>query len=182
MRRNYIPTDHLRARIGYNPDTGMLTWRIREVTPSENSRIINSWNTRYAGKPALQYSDHLGYRRGSLEGVMLLAHRTAWAIYFGRWPVELIDHINGDPSDNRIANLREVSPRGNCQNQCVRAKSSTGIIGVGRHSTSNKFVAQIGNNGSVEYLGIYANIDDAITARRIAERKYGFHPNHGRVA
>lgn len=44
-------------------------------------------------------------------------HRVAWFLYYGKWPEKCIDHINGDRSDNRIENLRDVSHSENSLNK-----------------------------------------------------------------
>jgi len=58
-------------------------------------------------------------------------HRAAWALFYGRWPTE-IDHLNGNKTDNRIENLREVSRGENDQNRVWKWKpnATTGLPGV----------------------------------------------------
>jgi hypothetical protein len=177
-----ISIERLRARLSYCAETGALTWKERVSEPGVRTRNVNAWNTRYAGKPAFGYVDAAGYGRGSFEGQMLLAHRVLWALHHGRWPSEFLDHINGDPADNRLVNLREVDATGNQQNLRLRRSSQTGVTGVSRHSGCDKFVAQINERGRHHYLGIYPTIAAAAAARKEAEREYGFHPNHGRAA
>jgi hypothetical protein len=175
-----ISIEGLRRRINYDPASGSLTW-LPLVVPAVNSRAVSTWNARYAGTPALACRDKLGYRRGSIGGDMLLAHRAAWAIHHGRWPTHFLDHINGNPSDNRLVNLREVDALGNSRNVRLRHNSTTGVVGVSIHSQTGQYWAQIGVGGEVLYLGVYDDLPSAAAARRNAERKYGFHPNHGRV-
>lgn len=59
------------------------------------------------------------------------AHRVAWLIFHGAWPEGEIDHINGDPSDNRLENLRDVTHRTNTENlRSATRASKGGALGV----------------------------------------------------
>lgn len=70
------------------------------------------------------------YRWIMLDGVGYGEHRIAWVLHFGSWPTVQIDHINRDKSDNRIANLRDVSPQLNSQNRHAHMPNKTGFAGV----------------------------------------------------
>lgn len=96
----------------------------------------------------------------------------------GYWPELQIDHINGDVTDNRISNLREVSASVNGQNCKRRHDNTTGVTGVSR--TKNSFRAEICVAGKRHRLGQFRSIEQAIAARKLAEREMGFHENHGR--
>lgn len=97
--------EYLNDRLEYAPRTGLLLWRHSEDMPA-------NWNARYAGTQALANSVN-GYLRGKIDGKAYSAHRVIWKMVHGYDPEE-IDHINGDRSDNRWANLREVSHAENC--------------------------------------------------------------------
>jgi hypothetical protein len=180
---NTVSPALLRERLVYCPETGTLTWNAKDVPASGLARrITTAWNSRYAGKAAFTFADGNGYRRGQVGGALLLAHRVAWAIVHGAWPAALLDHSDGDPSNNRLANLREVDHIGNARNTALRRTSSTGEIGVSFSRAAGRYWAQIGVGGSVLYLGLHDTIEEAAAARRAAEREHGFHPNHGRAA
>ena len=99
----------------------------------------------------------------------------------GEWPRHEIDHINGDPSDNRICNLRDVTHKVNGLNQKIPAHNKSGIIGVSWHNSTKKWAATITVSKKQLHLGVFDTIEQARDARSLAERKYGFHKNHGRV-
>src|SRR5690606_8595946 len=87
----------LRELVSYCPDTGIF-------------------HDSISGKQISGY-DSKGYRRLWLDGRNYMMHRLAWLYVYGRWPRAMIDHINGDPRDNRIVNLRDVTNAVNQQNQ-----------------------------------------------------------------
>ena len=75
--------------------------------------------------------DRRGYLSVMASYKRYLVHRLVWLLTFGRWPEEFIDHINGDRSDNRPDNLRDVSRQANNQNRRGAMPSSkTGLLGV----------------------------------------------------
>lgn len=159
----------LRKLLLYDPGSGILFWRPRGVL---------SWDARYAGKRA--FSDNgQGYLAGTIKGRAVKAHRVAWAMHHGEWPKLQIDHINGIRSDNRIDNLREVSNRQNAQNRRRQLRNKTGVTGVQWREKDQKWWASIGVNWEVKSLGLFDRFEDAVAARRMAERKFCFHPNHG---
>ena len=108
-------------------------------------------------------------------------HRLIFALATGRWPRGEIDHINHDKTDNRLSNLREVSPRDNCRNMPMNTRNKSGCSGVYYQTSSGRWLVKIGRYGTdtYEYLGLYEHLDDAIAARKAAEVRHGYHPNHG---
>jgi hypothetical protein len=180
-----ISPKELQRLLSYDPLTGVLTWR--ERTPGMFSGGVRSpqarckrWNTRFSGSVALAYVGTYGYMKGSVNGVTLAAHRVAWAVYYGAWPDMYIDHINGEKSDNRIENLRDVNRVQNGQNSKISARNTSGIIGVGWHKASSRWIAHIGLNGTCKTIGYFSEFGDAVRARQQADLQHGFHDNHGR--
>ena len=90
----------IREYLSYNKDTGDLTW-IKK--PSDRARV-----GAIAGSV-----NNFGYMHVGLKGKQYKIHRVAWFLYYGVEPTLDIDHINGDRSDNRISNLRELSRKDN---------------------------------------------------------------------
>lgn len=172
---NDLPTvDELRKLLAYNPDTGELTW-----LPRKNVR--KCWNRRYAGHPALACVHSDGYRKGRLHRKLLRAHRVAWAIHHGRWPALDLDHINGDRSDNRISNLRQVTRSENQRNMRLPSDNKSGVIGVYWSTARQKWVAEIRDaDGKKKHLGVFEDLKAAADVRKAAEAEHGYHKNHGR--
>lgn len=83
-----------------------------------------------------------------------------------------VDHINHNPSDNRKINLRNVTRSQNQMNVGLSRNNKSGITGVHFDSTNEKWVAQIGIDQKRKNLGKFDNFDDAVKARREAEKKY----------
>lgn len=170
----------LRKLLRYEADTGKLYWRKRSLDLFKSSGSCKTWNTKYAGKEAFTAIHWKGYAYGTVLYKVCRAHRVCWAIHHGSWPENEVDHINGVRTDNRISNLRDVSPLENRKNSKTPSNNSSGHIGVRWHAAAKKWQATIGVNKTSVYLGLYDKIDDAISARQLAERRYGFHKNHGR--
>lgn len=151
-----IDVSRLRSALHYDPETGILTWRV--TYPSVK---------RCAGDVA-GYLGNKGYIKIGFDGRYWLAHRLAWAIVHGILPAapQQIDHINRIRHDNRLSNLRVVSPR---QNQLNIARpilhEFVGTTFVGK---SGKWQAQCSINGRKNYLGTFDTRSEAHAAYRTA--------------
>lgn len=106
-------------------------------------------------------------------------HRLVWMYLYGTFPINEIDHINGDGTDNRSCNLREVTRSQNCKNTRLGSRNRSGFQGVGWHKSSSKWRAHINNNGQQVHLGLFDSLIDAVAARIRALTVYGYHTNHG---
>ncbi|WP_081261091.1 HNH endonuclease signature motif containing protein [Sphingobium yanoikuyae] len=190
MTKRELPSpDLLRQLLRYEPEIGKFYWRERRPEHldglfADRSRDlvwrVNSWNRRYAGKEALKQVDYKGYRVGKLLEFTMAAHRVAWAIYHGEWPRDQVDHIDGDRSNNRIANLRLVDNSENLRNAKLPVTNTSGHIGIGFHKRMGRWQAYIARGGRQVFLGYFTDIADAVKARETAEVEAGYHPNHGR--
>lgn len=188
MAKKPLPDiEDLRNRVLYNPETGAFTWRERPVsdfkpTVREPAAIrCRQWNSRCAGKPAFASIAVNGYAVGHFRAKLLLAHRVAFAIQMGRWP-EIIDHINGNRSDNRWSNLRETTPTGNMMNCRTRSDSVTGRTGVKPNRCAGRgYIANIKIKGHLIHLGTFNTIEEGAAARQGAEKVLGFSARHGKT-
>lgn len=163
VNKNKEPTQaQLKELYDYDPDTGFLFRKKRKV------------RQEYRAKAGSYIKVHLGDK-------WYCGHRIIWMMVYGHWPDE-IDHINGNRTDNRLCNLRNVTHHENTRNLCKSKNNTSGVTGVHWCAYHEKWAARIKVDYKLLYLGNFSNKEDAITARKAAEVKYGFHQNHGRPA
>lgn len=115
-----------------------------------------------------------GYFTVFLNGISVKSHRVVWLLTYGKWPDNVIDHIDGNTKNNTPNNLRDVSRSHNGRNRKISNNNSSGYTGVTLHKKSNRWQAQMVLNGHRLHLGMFVRIEDAIEARKAAEIKYGF--------
>lgn len=162
MKFSSISIDRLRELLSYDPTNGEFRWR-------KNLKGTARLGALAGGK------NHADYRRVRLDGVDLLLHRCAWAFHHNEWPTHILDHINGDRSDNRICNLRLSNNVQNMQNRRLSTSHNATHL-LGAHKTRNpaKFRAKITVDGRQIVLGVF---DTAIEAHQVyVEAKRVMHP------
>lgn len=149
----------VRGLLDYDPDTGAFRWHKPKGRANRTERI---------GCPT-----KAGYLRIGIGGKSYYAHRLVWMHVFGRWPTADIDHLNGDPTDNRLVNLREISHAHNTHNvKTANRNSTTKLLGVTQ--AGGRFKARIAVAGKVHHLGSFATAEEAHAAYIDAKRK--LHP------
>jgi len=135
---------------------------------------------RWAKKPSKKIC--VGDLAGSLsKGRLVISFRkqrcaTARLIWFyvnGKWPENLVDHIDGNPMNDRIENLRDITNQMNIHNvhRANKNNRSTGIIGVSKYARTGKFLAQIRANKVHYHLGFFDTVEEASNAYLNAKRK-----------
>jgi hypothetical protein len=152
--------DYLKYRIKYNKHTGEFYWGL----PYKSS---NKKEGQRAGTNHPQ-----GYRHINIDGKLYLAHRLAWLYEYGAFPVNKIDHINGDKADNRIENLRECTQQENCYNRVARTGSKSGIKNVCWNKNIELWQVIITYNGTRKCLGNFEDIELAELVAKEARIKY----------
>lgn len=93
----------------------------------------------------------------------------------------ITDHIDGDTLNNRKSNLRDATYQDNNRNASLRKDNKSGCPGVSFHKGSQKWMARIKIDGKDKHLGYFDGVNNAISARREANKKYGYHKNHGKL-
>lgn len=167
MPTNILTQARAQELFDYDPITGNLVWKIRAAYKIKVGDIISSKCD--------------GYIRIQIDGVSIYAHRIIYLLVTGEFPKDQIDHINGIRDDNRWLNIREVSNQENTKNQKLRITNTSGVCGVCWDKDTEKWVGRINVNGKRKFLGYFVKKQDAAKARKDAEIKYNYHPNHGKI-
>lgn len=176
-----LTPEYLRELFDYNPETGKFLWKARPLSHFVSQRGCSTWNAQHAGREAFITKNSNGYLMASVDKRRIKAHRAAWAIHHGEWTHELIDHINGDPLDNRVVNLRLASPADNSRNQKIRRDNKIGLKGVYFHRAAGKYGAQIAVGGKPKHLGLFDTPEAAHEAYcKAAKEKHGSFANDGK--
>lgn len=109
--------------------------------------------------------------RGYLAATVNKCHKTLHSLLMKPPKGLVVDHINGDKLDNRRTNLRICTQRQNSLNSCIPKNNKTGVTGVSL-TPHGKYRARIMVNRKEIRLGHFEKIEDAIEARKLAEKKY----------
>ena len=157
--RPELTAEYLRSILSYDPETGIFTWKVSTGPRVRAGEVAGSVNSK-------------GYLLIMVHSRSHRAHRLAWLYVYGTWPEDQLDHINRNRSDNRISNLREVTNKQNHQNRSKSSNSKSGHLGVSWHKQNSKWQALIMHNQRGIYLGYFTNIEEAIAARKAAEKLY----------
>src|SRR5262245_1970812 len=161
-----ITHERLLELLVYDPETGIFTNKI----PRKKCSVGKS--------PGTQRPD--GYRLIMLDGKSYLESRLAWFYMTKNWPIDEIDHIDCNPSNNRWENLREATRAQNEHNKSIRSDNTTGYKGVTRGKGNVGYCAWLCHKRKTFLLGTYPTIEEAVFVRRLASTVvYGEYVRHG---
>lgn len=150
-KESNLDFDELHRMLNYDPATGDFRWKIARAQIIKPGQIAGETTNR-------------GYRRIKIHEQKYLAHRLAWFYVHGEWPSGQVDHVNRIRHDNRLVNLRVVTPEENGQNRSQSKNNTSGMRGVSWYSRGNKWRAAISRNGKKIHLGYFSEKHDAYQA------------------
>lgn len=156
------PDKKIFDQIAYDPTTGVFTWRVDKTRVKRGDKA-GRLNTN-------------GHRQIRINGKCYLAHKIAWWLCWGQWPDFILDHIDGNPDNNRIDNLRPSNHSLNNQNTRLRKDNTSGYKGVYWDARDQCWKAYLRLNKKAIHLGCFVDKEDAINARQIAQKRW--HPHH----
>ena len=147
----------------YEPSSGKLFWR-------------NRFNNKEAGT----IKKDTGYIQVKALGKLYYAHRITMLMLTKGYDERLqVDHVDHNRLNNQPDNLRLVTQHDNLKNVSKTKTNTSGCVGVSYITRDRRFVAQIYINKKNTNLGYFKTFEEAVKVRKAAERKYGYHENHG---
>jgi len=156
MERKPLPhRSVLDETFSYNAESGELTWKRRM-----GQRGI-------PGRPAGTTIKRCAYVK--VFGESYAVHRIIWKLAHGFDPPGFVDHVNGNPLDNRLLNLRLATPQENAQNK--KPYPGVEIPGVHQIKKTGRWRAKIQEDGRQRHIGVYETKEDAAAARKQAEER-----------
>jgi hypothetical protein len=153
----------VRELLHYDQETGIFTWKMRQDRRQQ-------WNGRFAGRVAGTAGVKRRYININIGNRLYRAHRLAWLYVNGEWPVGDIDHINCNPADNRISNLRVATRSQNAANTRRHQDSKTEFKGIKRNGRG--WLARIKVSGKQLHLGTFDAPERAHRAYMAAARQH----------
>jgi hypothetical protein len=159
MRASDVPVEYIKECLRMDED-GNLYWKPRPrehfthpaLYAQHEARVGARAGRANAGKWYLTVC--LTYQG---RAATFFNHRLVWLFVHGAWPVNVIDHINGEKSDNRPANLRDVTVSENTRN---RNNAKRGLAGT-HQIASGRFDSSVFVRGARIYLGRFDTEEEA---------------------
>lgn len=143
--------------LNYDRETGEITWLVNRGSRATKGAIAG-------------YLRADGYRVIRLNKKTMYAHRIAWWFVYGA-PPALIDHINRNPSDNRISNLRKADRSINAINSKLSARNRSGLKGVSWSKTMKKWRMAFKFRGRTVYE-YFDDLEDAGSRHKVLEHEH----------
>ena len=173
MKHRKLDPEYLRQCFDYDTVTGVLTWRVRPREHFKGGAGWHNFNNQFANQPAGSKGDG-GYMEVKINSSGYPIARIIWAMHTGQSEFSHVDHIDGNPTNNQILNLRLASFAENARNRTHKSNNSSGVRGVTWHTPSRKWWARITLNDKTHSLGLYRTIDEAaVVVYEAKQRMFG---------
>lgn len=143
----------IREWLSYDLETGIFRWK--KQRPGGSKKV---------GDVAGYVHKITGYVHIQVLGRIVSGQRLAWWFVHGEWPALLMDHVNGNRADNRIANLRQANPSQNTANHRGTRRPKNGYFGVHAAHGSPGWVARVFYRGRTVGLGTFPTPEEAARA------------------
>lgn len=167
-----ISQEDLKSILHYCQETGIFTYAKKVSKKINLGQKAGTVQKTKAGKP---------YVHIIINGYRYRAHHLVWIYMYGHLPSMIIDHIDGDGTNNRLSNLHDKSEQENHKNKRLFRTNKTGLPGVFWRKERSIFCAQIKVNYVNYNLLNTKDFFEACCARKSAEHRFGFHENHGQI-
>lgn len=156
--KSELTQERLKQLLHYDGETGVFTWIVNRKGPARIGDI--------AGTLVSTKKKHTTYVRLEIgvDGNRYKAHRLAWLYEYGVMPTHQIDHVDRNPLNNRIGNLREVTNKQNAENRGLLPNNTSGYKGVCYSKQRQKWVAHIHHNGLQIHIGVFNSPEEASAA------------------
>ncbi len=152
-----ITQQELREVVSYDPMTGIFVW----VKPA--SFRVKPGDCAGCVEPRGYIGMVINYQR-------YRAHRLAWLYMHGVMPDGEVDHMDGDKSNNAIANLRVVTTKQNRENTRLQCNNTSGVRGVYWDKRREKWMARVQHHRKWIFLGRFDSLDRATEVVKEARR------------
>jgi hypothetical protein len=160
-----ITQAELHEAFNYDPATGVFS---RKKVFSNRSKVGGKLGLKQAKRHITIYQN----------GKYYCAHRLAWLYVYGKWPDGYVDHINGDPTDNRISNLRDSTQSQNLCNSKLPVTNKTGVKGVSWDDSRGQWFAKIQYKKKQYPLGRYDDFD--VACQVVMQKRLEIHGSFAR--
>ena len=152
--------EYCKEHLAYDPETGAVTWkkRVSNYSRVKIGAVAGSIGTK-------------GYRRITFTDCEMAVHRLAFLMYHGYMP-EFIDHIDRDPMNNKINNLRACTATENKRNVGPQKRNTSGYKGVYWNKRDTIWQASIGIDGVLKHIGYFSCKHTAARHYNLAARMY----------
>ena len=155
MNSHSLTAERASTLLTYDPDSGEMKWKVQRGNAYPPGTRCGSICRTGHGYMCLVVK---------VDGKTYKLARLAWLINYGKWPVGQIDHIDLNPLNNAISNLRECTASQNCANRRYRSGATSGFKGVTYRKRERRWCAQVRSGGKLMYWKLFTTKEEAAEA------------------